>query len=89
MSLPFALSSSASIIGTTKEYEFSRRFLNEAFEYQSSIKTRTWVGGVAMFELAVLDLKEAEERDQVRVAAASLPFMIIAWSTTAHSQHDC
>ena len=35
------------------------------------MKTSTWVGGVAMFELAVLDLKEAEESDRVRAAAAS------------------
>jgi hypothetical protein len=56
---------------TTKEYEISREFLNEAFEYHSSIKTSTWVAGVAMFELAVLDLKEAEERDRVSAAAAS------------------
>ena len=56
---------------TTKEYEISRGFLNEAFGYHSSIKTSTWVAGVAMFELAVLDLKEAEERDRVSAAAAS------------------
>lgn len=59
---------------TTQEYEISRGFLSEAYEYHSSIKTSTWVGGVAMFELAVLDLKEAEECDRVRAAAASSAF---------------
>jgi len=65
MSLPFALSS-ASIIGTTKEYEISRGFLNEAFEYQSSIETRTWVGGVAMFELAVKEAVIGLERQRLQ-----------------------
>jgi uncharacterized small protein (DUF1192 family) len=51
---------------TTKKYEIARGFLKEAYEYQPLMKTSTWVGGVAMFELAVLDLKEAEEVDRFR-----------------------
>ncbi|KAF8967258.1 hypothetical protein BDZ97DRAFT_1804125 [Flammula alnicola] len=48
---------------TIKEFEVSRGFLNEALDYQNAVKVSTWVGGVAAFELAVLDLKEAEEGD--------------------------
>ncbi|KAF8891625.1 hypothetical protein CPB84DRAFT_1784122 [Gymnopilus junonius] len=51
---------------TLKEFEPARRFLSEAYEYQSSITVSTWVGGVAMFELAVLDLKEAEVKERER-----------------------
>ncbi|KAF4615660.1 hypothetical protein D9613_012532 [Agrocybe pediades] len=49
---------------TLGNFETSRMFLNEAYGYQNTIKISTWVGGVAMFELAVLDLKEAEARDR-------------------------
>ncbi|PPQ82140.1 hypothetical protein CVT25_015147 [Psilocybe cyanescens] len=48
---------------TLKEFEIARGFLNEAYGYQNTVQVSTWVGGVAVFELAVLDLKEAEDRD--------------------------
>jgi len=57
---------------TTTTYEMARHFLVEASRYPLVINT--WVAGVAMFELAVLDLKEAEmytkghnmDREQLR-----------------------
>ncbi|KAG6884221.1 hypothetical protein C0992_006729 [Termitomyces sp. T32_za158] len=45
---------------TAGEYAAARESLKAACQLQSSIKVSTWVGGVAMFELAVLDLKEIE-----------------------------
>ena len=40
------------------------RFLEDAVSRQSAIKVSTWVGGVALFELAVLDLKEMEAKSK-------------------------
>ncbi|KXN81298.1 Mitochondrial outer membrane protein IML2 [Leucoagaricus sp. SymC.cos] len=45
---------------TIKSYDTSRGFLNGACERQESIVTSTWIGGIANFELAVLELKGAE-----------------------------
>ncbi len=45
---------------TAGEYPASREFLVDAHKRHSTVKISTWVGGVACFELAVLDLKEAE-----------------------------
>jgi hypothetical protein len=45
---------------TLKDFPTSRAFLEDAVEKHSQIKCSTWVGGVALFELAVLDLKEVE-----------------------------
>ena len=47
---------------TTGDYATSRALLTAATARQSAIKVSTWVGGVAWFELAVLDLKEQERR---------------------------
>lgn len=47
---------------TLKAFDVARGFLVEAHGYQSELKVSTWIGGLAMFELAVLDLKEAEDR---------------------------
>ena len=38
----------------------SRAFLEDAVKKHPQIECSTWVGGVALFELAVLDLKEVE-----------------------------
>ncbi|KAF8803092.1 mitochondrial outer membrane protein IML2 [Phlegmacium glaucopus] len=54
---------------TLKAFDVARGFLVEAYEYQTELKVSTWIGGLAMFELAVLDLKEAEDRDTNRVKA--------------------
>lgn len=45
---------------TLAAYEIARGFLVEASKYQ--VSTNTWVAGIAMFEMAVLDLKETEAR---------------------------
>ncbi|KIK69622.1 hypothetical protein GYMLUDRAFT_34005 [Collybiopsis luxurians FD-317 M1] len=50
----------------------SRELLTAAHALQPSIKVSTWIGGVAMFELAVLDLKEVEvEEQQIKTQSAS------------------
>jgi len=51
---------------TIGEYNPARAFLVDAHTRQPSFTTSTWVGGMALFQLAVLELKEAE------IAAASL-----------------
>ncbi|EAU84983.2 hypothetical protein CC1G_04079 [Coprinopsis cinerea okayama7 len=45
---------------TLEEFDAARKFLLDAHGYQGQVKVNTWVGGVAMFELAVLELKEVE-----------------------------
>ena len=52
---------------TLKAFDVARGFLVQAHGYQSELKVSTWIGGLAMFELAVLDLKEVEGRDRKRV----------------------
>ncbi|OCH93858.1 hypothetical protein OBBRIDRAFT_789896 [Obba rivulosa] len=49
---------------TAGEYEAARAFLVDAHRRQPTLRTSTWVGGVALFELAVLELKEAELRKE-------------------------
>ena len=51
---------------TLKAFDVARGFLVQAHGYQSELKVSTWIGGLAMFELAVLDLKEAEEKYRKR-----------------------
>jgi hypothetical protein len=45
---------------TVGKPDVARRLLEEAVGLQSALKASTWVGGVASFEIAVLDLKEAQ-----------------------------
>ena len=45
---------------TLGDFASSRGFLEEAVEKHPQVKCSTWVGGVALFESAVLDLKEVE-----------------------------
>ena len=45
---------------TTGDFDIARGFFVEAHAYPVGVNT--WVGGIAMFELAVLDLKDAEVR---------------------------
>ena len=52
---------------TLKAFDVARGFLVQAHGYHSELKVSTWIGGLAMFELAVLDLKEAEDRHRKRV----------------------
>jgi len=51
---------------TAGEYIPARAFLLDAHKRQAELVTSTWVGGMSLFEMAVLELKEAE------VATASL-----------------
>lgn len=44
---------------TAGYYVPARAFLQDAHQRQAEIENSTWVGGVALFESAVLDLKEA------------------------------
>ena len=52
---------------TAGEYIAARAFLVDAHARQPDLTISTWVGGIAQFELAVLELKEAE------VSVVSLP----------------
>jgi hypothetical protein len=45
---------------TLGDFATSRAFLEDAVKKHPQVKCSTWVGGVALFELAVLDLKEVE-----------------------------
>ncbi|CCL99980.1 uncharacterized protein FIBRA_02005 [Fibroporia radiculosa] len=47
---------------TAGEYASGRAFLVDAHARHSSVKVSTWIGGVALFELAVLELREAQAR---------------------------
>ncbi|KAF5378316.1 hypothetical protein D9615_008805 [Tricholomella constricta] len=44
----------------TEAYISARTHLQAACAFQSQVRVSTWIGGVAMFELAVLDLLEAQ-----------------------------
>jgi len=43
-----------------QDYGASRAFLEDVIKKHPKVKCSTWVGGLALFELAVLDLKEVE-----------------------------
>jgi len=45
---------------TLKDFGTSRAFLEDVVKKHPRVKCSTWVGGIALFELAVLDLKEVE-----------------------------
>jgi hypothetical protein len=45
---------------TLGDFATSRAFLEDAVKKHPQVECSTWVGGVALFELAVLDLKEVE-----------------------------
>jgi len=45
---------------TLQDFTTSRAFLEDTVKKHPLVKCSTWVGGVALFELAVLDLKEVE-----------------------------
>ncbi|KAI5121532.1 hypothetical protein M0805_002592 [Coniferiporia weirii] len=48
---------------TLRDFETSRKLLVDAHSRHEVVESK-WVGGVAMFELAVLDLKEIEAREK-------------------------
>jgi len=43
-----------------QDFGASRAFLEDVVKKHPQVKSSTWVGGLALFELAVLDLKEVE-----------------------------
>ena len=48
---------------TLKDFASSRKFLSDAESKYNDVVDSKWIGGVALFELAVLDLKEMEARE--------------------------
>ncbi len=44
----------------TEDFQASRAFFQDAIDKHGDIRVSTWICGVAMFELAVVDLKEKE-----------------------------
>lgn len=61
---PDELAARALLLGilhrTAGEFKASREFLEDALARHKTVKISTWVGGIASFETAVLDLKEAD-----------------------------
>lgn len=55
---------------TLEEFVAAREFLEDAYKPHKDLESN-WVGGVALFELAVLDLKEAEAKESAGVASSS------------------
>lgn len=49
---------------TLEDFSTSRAFFEDSVKKHSQIKCSTWVGGVALFELAVLELKEVEVEER-------------------------
>ncbi|KAF9792188.1 hypothetical protein BJ322DRAFT_19589 [Thelephora terrestris] len=49
---------------TVGDFATSRAFLEDSVSKHPQVKCSTWVGGVALFELAVLDLKEVEDEER-------------------------
>ena len=47
------------------DYGSSRIFLSDAHRRQPSIAISTWIGGIALFEWAVLDLQEAAAAEKL------------------------
>ena len=54
------------MLRTAGDYVASRAFLEDAVARQPAIEVSTWVGGVAWFELAVLDLKEFDAGQEAK-----------------------
>jgi hypothetical protein len=49
---------------SAKNYDASRKLLAHAQSLYPQIIVSTWIGGLSMFEMAVLDLKETEAADK-------------------------
>ena len=47
-----------------QDFDASRAFLEDVVKKHPQTKYSTWVGGLALFELAVLDLKEVEAEER-------------------------
>ena len=74
------------------DYEPSRAFLSDAHKRLPEIKVSTWIGGVALFELAVLDLKETDAAEKLSVSdvdgLTSLDQTRSAWVRALKSASD-
>ncbi|ESK92762.1 hypothetical protein Moror_15935 [Moniliophthora roreri MCA 2997] len=66
---------------TLGDFGASRKFLADSVGYQSKIEVSTWIGGVATFEMSVLDLKEMEAVER-RTAAAGQAALRNQWLET-------
>ncbi|TFK18910.1 hypothetical protein FA15DRAFT_627434 [Coprinopsis marcescibilis] len=78
---------------TMGEYRAGREFLLEACGYQQrgGVRVNTWVGGLAMFELAVLELKEVEAIEKAAAggaAAADGVDWVTVWLNAMKSAED-
>lgn len=49
---------------TAGAYPAARAFLTDSHARHSAAKISTWVGGVALFEMAVLELRECQTREE-------------------------
>ena len=58
------------ILRTLGDFPASRTLLSEASDRYPEVEFK-WIGGIALFELAVLDLKEVEALEKNRSASAS------------------
>ncbi|PFH46707.1 hypothetical protein AMATHDRAFT_69254 [Amanita thiersii Skay4041] len=56
---------------TIGDFDTARHYLNDAYSRVPSIKVSTWVAGMALFEMAVLELKEEDARDNATVNSSS------------------
>lgn len=65
---------------SAEAFEPARALLEDAHALQPKLEVNTWVGGVAMFELAVLDLKVAD----ATVAHADVP----AWAKVLREANE-
>ena len=77
LSTPDELAVRSLILGivhrTLGDFEPARQFLVDAHKKYTEVQDVTWIGGVALFELAVLDLKEAEATENGGVSQPSTP----------------
>jgi hypothetical protein len=75
---------------TLRQFSASRAHLVEARKVHDKIAISTWIGGVAMFELAVMELKEAEasEHDDGSLSSISSPGSATASISDANSALD-
>ncbi|KAH6902081.1 mitochondrial outer membrane protein IML2 [Coprinopsis sp. MPI-PUGE-AT-0042] len=64
---------------TLEEFEPAMQFLHEARRHHASVQVNTWVGGIAMFELAVLQLKQVEWREKTAKAEDDGPNDSVNW----------
>jgi len=55
---------------TLGDFATSRIHLTEAYDLRVEVEVSTWVGGLALFELAALDLTEMDALDRTKTEVA-------------------